>query len=97
MSDSSSSRDRMVMTMLLRSKRALRVAARPLLAAGTLSAVVAWRLLRRLEVEGDSMRPTLLAGDRRLVVRGGRARAGDLVVVADPAPAQAQGEQPVPR
>ncbi len=39
---------------------------------------------RRMEVEGDSMRPTLLPGDRLLVLRRRRARPGELVVVADP-------------
>ncbi len=47
-------------------------------------AVAVSTLLRRVEVQGDSMRPTLLAGDRLLVVRGGRVRPGDLVVFADP-------------
>ncbi len=42
------------------------------------------RLFRRMEVQGDSMAPTLLPGDRLLVLRGGRARLGALVVVADP-------------
>lgn len=42
-----------------------------------------WRV-RRLEVTGHSMRPTLEEGDRLLVVRDGRARPGDLVVVPDP-------------
>jgi signal peptidase I len=74
----------MVMTMLLRSKRVLRLAAPPLAAASALAALAAWRLLRRVEVEGDSMRPTLLAGDRLLVLRRRRARPGHLVVLADP-------------
>ena len=47
-------------------------------------AAAASRLLGRMEVEGDSMRPTLLPGDRILILRHGRARAGQLVVVADP-------------
>ena len=38
----------------------------------------------RMEVEGDSMSPTLLPGDRLLVLWSRRARTGDLVVVADP-------------
>lgn len=42
------------------------------------------RLFRRMEVEGDSMRPTLLPGDRLLVLRTRRARVGGLVVVGDP-------------
>lgn len=42
-------------------------------------------LVRRVEVHGDSMRPTLVPGDRLLVVRGvGRHRPGQLVVVRDP-------------
>ncbi len=69
--------------MLLRSKRALRLPA-AFGAGSALLAVMAGRLLRRVEVEGDSMRPTLLAGDRLLVVRRRRARPGALVVVADP-------------
>jgi nickel-type superoxide dismutase maturation protease len=40
--------------------------------------------LRRLEVSGHSMRPTLEPGDRLLLLRSRRARAGDLVVVPDP-------------
>ncbi len=70
--------------MLLRSKRVLRLTARPHVAASALLALGAGRLVRRVEVEGDSMRPTLLAGDRLLVVRWRRAGPGDLVVLADP-------------
>ena len=62
----------------------LRLTARPHVAASALAALAAWRLVRRVEVEGDSMRPTLLAGDRLLVVRRRRAGPGDLVVLADP-------------
>lgn len=40
--------------------------------------------LRRLEVAGDSMVPTLEAGDHLVAVRTARPRPGDLVVVADP-------------
>jgi nickel-type superoxide dismutase maturation protease len=45
--------------------------------------------LRRLEVTGDSMTPTLRPGDRVLVVGGlgpwrPRPRTGDLVALADP-------------
>ena len=69
--------------MLLRSKRVVRLAAWPLLAS-ILSALVAWRFLLRVEVDGDSMRPTLLAGDRLLVLRRRGARPGQLVVVTDP-------------
>lgn len=42
------------------------------------------RPLRRVEVTGDSMRPTLVPGDRLLAVRPARPRAGDLVVLRDP-------------
>jgi nickel-type superoxide dismutase maturation protease len=57
----------------------------PLLAgAGLALLVVAGRRLRRLEVEGDSMRPTLLPGDRVLVWRGRRLRSGDVVALVDP-------------
>jgi nickel-type superoxide dismutase maturation protease len=45
---------------------------------------LALRLFRRVQVEGDSMLPTLLPGDRLLVLRITRARPGALVVVADP-------------
>ncbi|MDQ1515020.1 MAG: hypothetical protein QOE80_850 [Actinomycetota bacterium] len=45
--------------------------------------------LRRLEVTGESMVPTLLPGDRLLVLRGlgplrPAIRVGDLVALADP-------------
>jgi nickel-type superoxide dismutase maturation protease len=40
--------------------------------------------LHRLEVSGQSMRPTLEPGDRLLLLRTRRVRAGDLVVVPDP-------------
>jgi nickel-type superoxide dismutase maturation protease len=42
-----------------------------------------WRV-RRFEVAGGSMLPTLQPGDRLLLVRTRRAGAGDLVVVPDP-------------
>jgi nickel-type superoxide dismutase maturation protease len=42
------------------------------------------RRLHRLEVTGPSMRPTLEPGDRLLLLRTRRVRAGDLVVVPDP-------------
>ncbi len=42
------------------------------------------RPLTRVEVEGESMLPALAPGDRLLVVRGRRARPGDVVAVADP-------------
>lgn len=48
-----------------------------------MGAVVAFA--RRVEVQGESMRPTLLPGDRLLVVRTlRRPRVGQLVVVGDP-------------
>jgi len=37
-----------------------------------------------VEVTGDSMLPALAAGDRLLVLRGGRAQVGDMVALADP-------------
>jgi nickel-type superoxide dismutase maturation protease len=43
------------------------------------------RCLRRLEVEGESMAPTLLDGDRVLVCRCAPARPGDVVALVDPA------------
>jgi signal peptidase I len=56
-------------------------------AAAALGAAALVRPLRRVEVHGDSMRPTYRPGDRLLVVRrlpGRRARAGAVVVVRDP-------------
>ncbi|MEA2684934.1 MAG: hypothetical protein QOE93_129 [Actinomycetota bacterium] len=53
------------------------------LLTGTAAAVMV-RRLRRVEVDGDSMLPTLHPGDRLLVVRGPRARPGDLVTLPDP-------------
>ena len=41
-------------------------------------------LLRRILVEGDSMRPTLEPGDRVVCVRARRVSTGDLVAVHDP-------------
>src|SRR3954453_22443803 len=40
--------------------------------------------VRRAEVTGDSMRPGLQPGDRLLVVRAKRLRAGDVVALTDP-------------
>jgi nickel-type superoxide dismutase maturation protease len=48
------------------------------------SRIVAGRWLRRVVVDGDSMAPALVAGDRLLVVRIRRARPGQVVVVTDP-------------
>jgi nickel-type superoxide dismutase maturation protease len=65
--------------------------ARPLFAVASASAAVAAALavfvlrpIRRVEVGGDSMRPTLEPGDRLLVLHGPRPRPGDLVTVRDP-------------
>jgi nickel-type superoxide dismutase maturation protease len=41
-------------------------------------------VLRRIVVEGDSMRPTLEPGDRVVCVRARRVHTGDLVAVHDP-------------
>jgi hypothetical protein len=53
-----------------------------------LGAIAALALLAaridRVEVAGDSMRPTLLAGDRLLVLRTRRVQPGWVVVVAAP-------------
>ncbi|HUP68775.1 MAG TPA: S26 family signal peptidase [Acidimicrobiales bacterium] len=46
--------------------------------------VAGFSLLRRVEVSGHSMLPTLWQGDRVLAVRCRRARPGQLVVVRDP-------------
>jgi nickel-type superoxide dismutase maturation protease len=70
--------------MLLRWKRSLRLPVRAVAVGSAVLAMAAWRLLRRVEVEGDSMWPTLLPGDRLLVVRRRASRPGQLVVVADP-------------
>jgi len=52
-----------------------------LLATGVI--FVARALLFRVEVEGDSMLPTLRPGDRLLMLRGRRSRVGDIVAVTD--------------
>jgi nickel-type superoxide dismutase maturation protease len=53
--------------------------------AAVVAAVVATARVRRLEVVGLSMWPTLEPGDRVVAVRAGRRlRAGDLVTVPDP-------------
>jgi len=54
--------------------------------AVTAAAAAGWALRRvgRVEVDGDSMRPTLLPGDRLVVLAGRRARVGDLVTLPDP-------------
>ncbi len=55
-------------------------------AALALAAAGVWMARRtsRVEVVGDSMRPTLEPGDRLVVSRVRRALPGDLVAVADP-------------
>lgn len=58
-----------------------------LAALGTIATlgVLAARRIRRVEITGASMRPTLEPGDRILVVRGcRRPRAGDIVAFPDP-------------
>ena len=48
-----------------------------------------WRPIMRVEVEGTSMAPALVPGDRLLVLRPGRIRVGDVVALSDPrAPAR---------
>jgi len=47
-------------------------------------AVVLGQRVGRVEVDGDSMRPTLHPGDRLVVVRGRRPRVGDLVTLPHP-------------
>lgn len=41
-------------------------------------------VVRRIEIEGESMLPTLVPGDRVLMVRIVRPRVGQLVVLHDP-------------
>ena len=49
-----------------------------------LAAVAARQRTDVVEVRGRSMLPTLLPGDRLLVARIGRPRAGDVVLAGDP-------------
>jgi nickel-type superoxide dismutase maturation protease len=63
------------------SRRVIRPAAG---AAFGLALVAGGRRLRRVVVEGESMRPTLLPGDRLVVVRGLGAKEGDIVALRDP-------------
>jgi len=58
-----------------------RAAALVVLGVGVAVAVVR---PRRLAVEGSSMEPGLTSGDRLLVLRRRRPRAGDVVALADP-------------
>ncbi len=53
------------------------------MAAAAVAAILV-RRLHRLEVTGESMRPTLEPGDRLLLLETRRVRVGDLVVVPDP-------------
>jgi nickel-type superoxide dismutase maturation protease len=43
-----------------------------------------WHPVTRVEVEGTSMAPALLPGDRLLVLRPGRVMVGDVVALSDP-------------
>jgi len=54
------------------------------IAVGVAAVVALDRVVLRVEVVGDSMKPTLWPGDRVLAVRWVRVRVGDLVVVRDP-------------
>ena len=49
----------------------------------TMTAIIA-RAICRIEVDGPSMEPTLLAGDRIIVRRTKKVKVGNIVVVADP-------------
>ncbi len=53
-------------------------------AAAVAAGAIGLGLVRRVEVTGASMRPTLEPGDRLLVLAWRRVRAGDLVALADP-------------
>ena len=73
--------------MLLRVRRLAAIPTRSLRwATGALAAAALGAALvaRRVAIEGDSMRPTLLPGDRVLAVRRRTAPPGALVVVRDP-------------
>ena len=75
----------MVRPCTLLSLAAASVPAAALVTVVAVVAVRAARPVRRLEVTGASMLPTLVPGDRVLVVRGRRGLAvGDLAVVPDP-------------
>ena len=52
--------------------------------AAAVAGALGMGLVRRVEVSGASMRPTLEPGDRLLVLAWRRIRAGDLVALADP-------------
>jgi len=53
-------------------------------AAAVAAVAVAVRSVRRLEVHGPSMLPSLAPGERLVAVRWLRPRPGDLAVLADP-------------
>ena len=57
------------------------IAAATVLALGVRCGV---RSVIRVEVQGDSMAPTLRPGDRMVAVRGLQARPGDIVAARDP-------------
>jgi nickel-type superoxide dismutase maturation protease len=54
-----------------------------IIAAGAVVAL-AWRDVIRVEVQGESMAPTLRPGDRMLALVRFRGRPGDIVAVRDP-------------
>jgi nickel-type superoxide dismutase maturation protease len=54
------------------------------LAGASLASLASLIRLHRLEVTGHSMEPTLEPGDRLLLLKTRRVRAGDLVVLPDP-------------
>lgn len=57
----------------------------PLLVLAAVTASLAWRRLDVVTVRGTSMAPTLLPGERLLVVRGVRPpRVGEVVLATDP-------------
>lgn len=53
-------------------------------AAGLVAMAAMALMFRRIEVVGDSMQPTLVAGDRVVAVRSRRAPPGALVALRDP-------------
>lgn len=59
-----------------------RTAAATAVAAVALAAALSG--MRRVEVQGASMEPSLLAGDHLLVLRWGRPRPGEVVALRDP-------------
>jgi signal peptidase I len=60
-------------------------------AAGALALLAARRLLLSVTVVGQSMTPTYRDGERLLVRRTGRARVGQVVVLANRSPDGARG------